>query len=476
MVKNVVARSPIIHTKAEHSRFSLGAAAAWVFCGPRVSAERVQRAMSARTPWERATEPWAVACGALWMAMVAAPTSFVEIGGIPLLLVSVARARATGRALALFFQTPMWWLLLAWATWQGISLLWSPDAAQGVDEITSMRWAWSLLLVFPLLRHRRALVAAMAAGFLAGNLSQVAHGLGGALGVEWLRFDRASMRNSGWWDPVVGGTLLVGALGLHLPAAMLGAGGASVSPVREGLPRWAGVLGSAITLIAIFATGTRGAWLAGVGLVVIVGAVAIARAPGALSWRRMGMGFAGAAVVAIAAWLFAGEAIGGRVREARGEIARAMEGDYGTYTGQRILMAKWAAEAFGARPVGGVGAGGYKAWVWEKLEAEGVPESERGVGAHAHNMVLHVAATAGVAGVVVFALAWVVAVRAGVTQSSKFKVQSSKMEGYDYGPACALVGLLLAGATDAVHVNAQTAAMWLALVSLCPVWRMRKNQ
>src|SRR5690606_28524777 len=216
-------KGPIIHTEPEQPRPSLSAAAAWTLLGPRVTAERVAAALSPRTAWERATEPWAIGAGCLWMAMVAAPTTFVEVGGAPLLLVSVARPKATGRALALFFQTPIWWLLLAWTIWQAITLLWSPDAAQGVDEIGSMRWAWSLLLVFPLLRHRRALIAAMAFGFLAGNLSQVAHGLGRAMEIDWLTFNRAPMRNSGWWDPVVGGTLLVGALGLHLPAAMLGA-------------------------------------------------------------------------------------------------------------------------------------------------------------------------------------------------------------------------------------------------------------
>lgn len=466
--------------------------------GPVVSAQRVEAALAPRSDWERRTEPAAVVCACIWMAMVAAPTTFVEVGGVPLALASVARPRATGRALALFFRAPMWWILLAWAAWQGVSLLWSPDPAHGLDEMASMRWAWSLPLVFPMLRHRRALIAAMAAGFVAGNLSQVAHGLGVALDVGWLAFDRAPMRNSGWWDPVVGGTLLVGALGLHLPAAMMGgggagggAGGAGVWPVRLPPERWLGIGGSAITLIAIFATGTRGAWLAAAGLVVIVGVVAIARAPGALNWKRAAIALAASGVIAAGAWLLAGDAIGGRAREARQEIARAMEGDYGTFTGQRILMARRAAEAFGARPVVGVGAGGYKAWVDPRLGAE----SGGGVGPHAHNTPLHVAATTGIVGLGLFGLAWVVAIRAGMrgdlTQSAKHKAQSShpqatkgatrdwrdgRWRGYDLGPACALVGLVLAGATDVVHINAQTAAMWLAIVSLCPVMRVRGPQ
>lgn len=438
------------------------------------------------------------------MATVAAPTTFVELGGVPLLIVSLLRGRATGRALALFFQTPIWWLLLVWALWQAVTLLWSPDVRQGLDEIYSLRWAWTLLLVFPLLRHRRVLILAMAAGFFAGNLSQVAHGLGGALGVEWLRFDRAPMRNSGWWDPVVGGTLLVGALGLHLPAAIAGPGGIGVSPVRMGKQRgsevhtggtpvppasapppsrqrWLGAIGSAITLIAIFATGTRGAWLAAIALVVIVGCIAIARAPGVLTLRRIGTGALAAIVLATAVWLVAGGAIGGRVREARAEIARAAEGDYSTFTGQRIMMARWALDAFAARPVGGVGAGGYKAWVWQTLDDEGVPEAERGAGPHAHNMLLHVAATTGAVGVGLFALVWVAGIRAGVVMGPMGRRGPAPPPigpirpmppGYDYGPACALLGLLLAGATDVVHINAQTAAMWLALLSLCPVWRI----
>src|SRR5690606_41981989 len=88
----------------------------------------------------------------------------------------------------------------------------------------------------------------------------------------------------------------------------------------------------------------------------------------------------------------------------------------------------------------------------------------------------------GVVGLGLFALPWIAAIRSGVGARWMGPMglmrpmgQVDPMSGYDLGPACALVGLVLAGATDAVHVNAQAAAMWLARVSVCPVLRVGKT-
>src|SRR5690606_40313370 len=61
-------------------------------------------------------------------------------------------------------------------------------------------------------------------------------------------WNRLPGRNSGWWDPVIAGSLLTAALGLHLPAALWG----------KKVWRALGIAGCAITLPGILATGTRG--------------------------------------------------------------------------------------------------------------------------------------------------------------------------------------------------------------------------
>ncbi|MFG0286278.1 MAG: O-antigen ligase family protein [Phycisphaerales bacterium JB039] len=458
--KNSETKGPIIQTQPEHpGRPSLRAAAAWLLLGPRVSPERLDRALLPRSTWERWTEWIALAGACLWMAFVCAPMSFVEFAGAPLALASVIRPRATLRALALFFQTPTWWLLLAWAAWRALSLTWSPEPAEGFDQLGAMRWAWSPLLIFPMLRHRRTLICAMVIGFLCANLAQVAHALGVTFDIDWLTFDREPRRNSGWWAAVVGGTMLTAALGLHLPGALLG----------RGRIRILGLAGSAITLVAILATGTRGAWLAAAGLIAIGAIVAVARAPRALAQvtpKRILIAGACIVLVAAAAWAFAGKAISGRVQETRMEIARAIEGDLSTFTGRRILMARWAGEAMLAHPIRGVGMGGYAAWADARQAAADVPPEQRDVRSHAHNMLLHEGASTGLVGLALFGAIWFAAIR------SAFAWTAGALGTYSAGPAFALIGLLLVGATDVVHINAQTAALWLALLSLTPIMRL----
>lgn len=359
------------------------------------------------------------------------------------------------RTIPWLFAQPIFFALLAWTCWQAISLAWSPDPAQGLDEMGNLRWSWSLLLLWPVIDGRKWLIAALAAGFVAGNLSQLAHALGSAAQIDWLTFNRFPHRNSGWWDPVIGGTLLVSALGLHLPAALMGAG----------KPRILAASGCAITLLAILATGTRGAWLAAAALISLSLLIAvICIRPKRRLLMPLIAGSATTIIIASIAWLAVGDSIAARFNEARSEITTALKDDnYQTYTGARILMAKAAAQAISAHPIRGVGTGGYRQWSLTESTFADPTQENIGIYDHAHNAYLHIGATSGIIGLLLAGIVLIV-VFTGAVHAPEFQLGS-----YAAGPLFALLGLLLVAMFDTIHVNAQTAAMLLVIISLCPL-------
>lgn len=335
--------------------------------------------------------------------------------------------------------------------WGLLGLAWSPDRAQGFDELGQIRWGLLGLALWPVIEYRTVLMGALIVGLHLGQTMQVTHGIGVLADIEWLRWNRMPGRWSGWWDPVVGGTLLVGLLGLHLPAAAWGTG------------RWRmmGLVGSACAAGGIVATGTRGAWLAALGLVGLA-AVGIwwrSKRRLALAGAVLAMVFVlGASVAGIA--VLAGTGLTDRVESAWTEIGNAVrEGDFSTDTGARIGMALWAAEAWESHPVVGVGTGGYQSWVLANVPRKNGQELR--VHAHAHNALLHIAATGGLVGVSIALLFY------GSAVSSAMRcVPGDGPAGYRDGPAMALLGLGLVSAFDPIHLNAQTGALLAVLVVL----------
>lgn len=412
-------------------------------------------------------------CAMLWCACAAGPMVLVELGSIPLVVCFLIRYP---RHIQLHWILGRQWasrLLLAWVGVVALSLLWTADRRLGVEELGAFRFALAVLLLWPVMDRRRHLIAALAAGLLCANLAQVAHAAGTAFGLDWLTFDRKEHRNSGWWQPVVGGTILTAAVGLHLSALLTG---------RRLVERGLGLLGVGASLLGVLATGTRGAWIA-TGLLVVVGGVwavvgfarhrAGTSAKGGLSWGHGPLIVAVVIVAAFAGYRIVGEGVGARARAGLEEIRRAIrEQDYTTDTGARILMARWAWEAYASHPVLGLGAGGFRAWSdqWMHERAERGEAVKVGVEpgtpperlhAHPHNAAMHVAATTGSLGLLIAVALGLVVLRDAFGPAS-----GERERGYDAGPAMALVGLLLASAFDVVQVNNQTAAVLWTLVAM----------
>ncbi|QKK07174.1 MAG: hypothetical protein HND58_02705 [Planctomycetota bacterium] len=189
----------------------------------RVTRERVDAAFAEQRridPFGHTVHAW---LGALACAAVAAPTSAVELGAIGVVAAMLIRIHRHWRTLPLFFLQPLILVLLAWTLLALASRLWTlgPHDAW-VDQFGVLRFGIVAVALWPVSDRRGLLLGALIFGFAVAQLSQVVHALGLALEVDAMTWNRLPGRNSGWLDPVVGGSLLTAALGLHLPAAALG--------------------------------------------------------------------------------------------------------------------------------------------------------------------------------------------------------------------------------------------------------------
>jgi O-antigen ligase len=405
--------------------------------------------------------------------VIAGPMSAVEVGMIPLGLAMLVAAWKLPRLYLLAFRQPTSMAVLAWVLWQALSGLWTSDHdGLWLKQFGMARWSALLIAIYPLLERRRTLIAAAAISFVAMNASQLITGLALKYGwsmqlshdamLPWTVVREFPDRNAGWSVPVAGATVLVGGLGMHLPAAIMGRG-------RE---RVLACAGSVATLIGIIETGTRAAWIGAVALIAIVCLVAIMRRRGAaakvhamlISLVLLG----GACGVG---WMVAGDAISQRATAAWTEVRAAVrDGNFESDNGARLLMARMGWEAFKERPIVGIGVGGFRSWMQPRLAAHGVEHPERfSQHGHCHNTVLQVAATTGLVGLAIFTLM----IWAGL-HGAFSNLGTHGLGSYSAGPAFALVGLLTVIPFDVIHVNAQSAALMYLLLALSAVKRPRE--
>lgn len=395
------------------------------------------------------------------------PTTWLEVGWVGVLTCCLVRMLSHHRILGpLVWEWPLR-LMLLWLAWSGLSLVWTAGTRQEwLEEWGVIRYALLIPALWPVMNERRWLIAALAAGVLCGNFSQVAHAVGRAAEIDWLTWSRFEDRNSGWWDPVVGGSVLCGALGLHLGGLVLG---------RSARQRVVGGALAVVTLAAIAATGTRGAWIGAAGLAGFAVLLAVWRAVFGrrertdlkVSGTRVVIGAVVALACAGAVWFAAGPTIVSRARETRAEMDRAMQGDLSTFTGQRLAMWGWSWRAVQEHPLRGVGAGGFRAWADECKAADArtrdEPVRKPMLHGHAHSWFIHAAAATGVVGLLLMLALLAVCVRNGLGRGPG----RGRAMGYDAGPALALLGLAAAGLFDTIHVNQQTSYWLWLLVALC---------
>jgi len=374
-----------------------------------------------------------LACLAMFGAGM--PTTLAESLVWPVTICALLRLPRTRIVAASCFSQPFFWAVAAYAAWNAVSLAWSPDPVEGFDQLGAARFALVTISIWPVVNRRIVLIVCLLAGYALGNVSQLVE-----IVTAW-EPNIAPGRDSGWWGPAVSGSILLVPLGLYLSIARTG-------------HVWIGATGSAVTLLGLAATGTRGAWIA--AAVVLAVAVVLIGLRTFRGGRTRLVVLLGALAVTAAGLLAFGGTIGGRIDNAREEIGAALqEGDYDSSTGRRLQMMQVAASASLEHPVGGVGAGGFKDYWRRWLERNGMTNATL---AHAHNQFLHTAATAGAIG------AWLlipilVAFTASVRTTNP-------------GPGIGFValGLVLVSAFDCVLINQQTMMAICLLAGVFPAW------
>ena len=399
-------------------------------------------------------DPIHLVLGCLGMVLLVGPPSATEFAWVPLLVFSMLRMKHAARVWIHAIGQPVVLMALVLGVWMSISLIWSSDPGQGFEHIAELRWFLVGVFVLPCLHRRGLLIAFLSIGFLIGHLVQIMDMFDG-FGVSWIEdaLKRDPRRMSGWWDPAVSGSLIVGALGIHLPAAI----------ASRGVVRGVGILGVLISLVALLMTGTRSGWIAGV-LLIFVG-LWIYR--DSLGSRKLWVG-AALAGMAIVSSIMIIPSTRARVEETHSEFIHAMSGDLDSFTGARISMGAGAIRAGFAHPFAGVGAGGYRTWM------EHDTETTMDNAAHAHSMVPHTFAELGIAGVIMLSMLGL-AMLMTTKQHSMRERELNPWGRYHDGPWIAMIGLIIVSAFDSVLINAQSAALigTLCGISLLGVGRGR---
>ncbi|MFK7884499.1 MAG: O-antigen ligase family protein [Phycisphaerales bacterium] len=383
----------------------------------------------------------------LAMVLLAGPSTVTEIAVVPLAVFFFVRVLNTFPVWIHAFGQPAMLAAAVLFGWLMITLLWSRDPSQGMAELNRMRWFLLVPLIYPAIEHRRVLVRALAIGLMIASVAQFVSAVPAAR--ELFPF-RHPGRVTGWWSPVVGGTIQVGAVGLFLGPAL----------VASGRVRWFGVAGLALSLSGLLASGTRGAWIAAVALLLI--AVPVLLWKGGPSVRRS----AGVAIVCVcvgggaAGYVFRG-GISLRIDQAVQEIQAAQTGEYASATGARIAVMRMAFDEGFAHPFGGVGAGSVLPLAIERF-GDDEPAFHL---AHAHSTPAHLFVTGGVPAVLLGGWLFVVLLR----NAWKSAFMHSRV-GLESGLPFAVLGLVLASVFDVVLINMQVAALLAALAAVSPAY------
>lgn len=389
----------------------------------------------------------ALAC--LGFFLLSGPVTVTELAFAPLLVFFVVRVVNTGPVWIHGFGQPSVLAAVGLMAWGCVTLAWSSDPSEGLDEIGRLRWLVLLGLVFPVIERRGALVTALALGLIAAGLAQL---LSAVEPFRGLFPTRHPGRVTGWWDPVVAGSVQCGAVGLFLYPALRGVGRV----------RWIGCVGLAVALAGVLASGTRGAWIAAAPLLLIGVPLALRGAGKPMKLGAMGVGVIGL-VLLVVVGLAQREGLMIRVEQARAELAAAGGGDLDTATGARVAVMGLALET-GLRRPWGTGAGGFQGAVVERFGAD---HAASGL-AHAHSAPLHLFGTLGLVGLTLGGVwAWTVLRNAAKVDEDPASVGGGLLRGLPLGVA----GVLLAGLFDAVQLNTQTCALLGAMAALAPAYR-----
>ena len=96
-----------------------------------------------------------------------------NVGFVLLCVMGALRVHRLWRAWALMFREWFWLLLVAWAAWTGITLLWSEDASYGLRQWSAFRAILWVPLLWPVMDRWRWMIGGLLAGVACGNALQL---------------------------------------------------------------------------------------------------------------------------------------------------------------------------------------------------------------------------------------------------------------------------------------------------------------
>ncbi len=292
------------------------------------------------------------------------------------------RLHCTWRACLFVLDRPLWNLMLLWTAWQALSILWSPDQSQGLDELSPFRAVAAILFLWPLFDRAALLVAAFLAGVFFENLVQALQGFG-LLEAR----SGAGDRLTGLIHPIQTGALCAMAIFWHASAALRG---------RSSI-RLLALIGGLSALLGLVLTGSRGPWISAAA----AGSLGLLALLWKLPWKGRVLLLTAVTVSAVLVAVIPASRnlVTQRWERAVLDLSEAAEGQLKTDVGLRLANWQAALEVYRAHPVIGVGAGGFNEAVEETSRREEVRWSQ-----HAHSLYAQVAATTGTIGLVLMGL------------------------------------------------------------------------
>lgn len=348
---------------------------------------------------------------AVWtMATIPTGTTPAAITSGVLMGYAILRLWATRQTYHYMGRHAITWILLAWLAWHAISLAWSNDVRQGLDELAIFRLQVPLIFgLWPIIDRYRVLAASLAAGALITLAAQT-------LQLSGLEF--------GWYDPIVPDRYP----GFHHPSGtafyeMVVGGGALAIAIRttHTLRRIVAFVLCLGCLGGIILTGSRGPWLATIvswpPIAFMSIRAALAMSPGR---RRLATGVGVGVLLAGVTLVMSLDTPRARVLDAADEARAALvDGDARSSVGARLVQIRHAWTLFREHPWRGIGAG---SWMIEARRVAGRdpdPAVDRHepdrvpVLPHPHSTFFYMLCIYGIPGIAILIAFWGVLIRSG---------------------------------------------------------------
>ena len=124
----------------------------------------------------------------LFMACLPLDTVPTTIAAWALFIYSAMRLSSTWRTLVPLYNSTIFRLVLAWAAWSLLSILWSSNQTAGLDHARALRMVLLPIVLWPVMRHWKYLLGAFLLGVLFQNCVQISEVVGSWFldGQDWV--------------------------------------------------------------------------------------------------------------------------------------------------------------------------------------------------------------------------------------------------------------------------------------------------